>query len=97
MIQLLTNCSLNYPWQRFSILQVANMVETNQKLAETADGGAGQAVTTAQSTVNLPRIAIMFCTRCKWNLRAAYVSQPKYRRKVIRNLVFTPSAALVWR
>lgn len=28
----------------------------------------------AQSTVNLPRVEIRFCVKCKWNLRAAYVS-----------------------
>jgi hypothetical protein len=28
----------------------------------------------ASSKVKVPRIAIEFCTQCKWNLRAAYVS-----------------------
>jgi hypothetical protein len=53
----------------------------------------GLAVTTAESTVNLPRIAIKFCTQCKWNLRAAYVSQPTHRRNVTRTLLFTTTAA----
>lgn len=30
--------------------------------------------TQASSTVQVPRVAIKFCTQCKWNLRAAYVS-----------------------
>ncbi|KAK5229868.1 hypothetical protein LTR72_001401 [Exophiala xenobiotica] len=29
----------------------------------------------ALSTVSVPRIAIKFCTQCKWNLRAAYYAQ----------------------
>ncbi|EXJ74252.1 uncharacterized protein A1O5_02548 [Cladophialophora psammophila CBS 110553] len=29
----------------------------------------------ASSTVKVPRIAIAFCTQCKWNLRAAYYAQ----------------------
>jgi hypothetical protein len=33
--------------------------------------------TSAISTVHLPRIAIKFCTQCKWNLRAAYVGIQK--------------------
>ncbi|KIV85758.1 hypothetical protein PV11_01418 [Exophiala sideris] len=31
--------------------------------------------TQATSTVRVPRIAIEFCTQCKWNLRAAYFAQ----------------------
>jgi len=27
------------------------------------------------STVHVPRVAIKFCTQCKWNLRAAYYAQ----------------------
>lgn len=30
---------------------------------------------TSESSVNLPRIAIKFCTQCKWMLRAAYFAQ----------------------
>ncbi|OAP63471.1 hypothetical protein AYL99_02698 [Fonsecaea erecta] len=29
----------------------------------------------ASSVVKVPRIAIAFCTQCKWNLRAAYYAQ----------------------
>ncbi|KAG9769020.1 hypothetical protein KCU88_g7019, partial [Aureobasidium melanogenum] len=31
--------------------------------------------TQASSTVQVPRVAIKFCTQCKWNLRAAYYAQ----------------------
>ncbi|EXJ86959.1 hypothetical protein A1O3_03913 [Capronia epimyces CBS 606.96] len=31
--------------------------------------------TQASSTVHVPRVAIRFCTQCKWNLRAAYYAQ----------------------
>ncbi|CAK7202627.1 hypothetical protein SEUCBS139899_005352 [Sporothrix eucalyptigena] len=36
-----------------------------------------QSITAAQSTapVRLPRVAIQFCTQCKWMLRAAYFAQ----------------------
>ena len=40
-----------------------------------ADATANVPTTTAQSSVYLPRIAIKFCTQCKWNLRAAYFAQ----------------------
>jgi predicted Rdx family selenoprotein len=30
----------------------------------------------ASAAVRVPRLAIEFCTQCKWNLRAAYVSLP---------------------
>ena len=45
------------------------MAESNA----TASGNSP--TTTAQSLVHLPRIAIKFCTQCKWNLRAAYYAQ----------------------
>ncbi|OQE19032.1 hypothetical protein PENSTE_c016G08568 [Penicillium steckii] len=38
--------------------------------------GPGSGVnTTAMERVHLPRIAIKFCTQCKWMLRAAYFGQ----------------------
>ncbi|KAJ5086071.1 hypothetical protein N7532_010842 [Penicillium argentinense] len=37
--------------------------------------GSGTADRTAWERVHLPRIAIKFCTQCRWMLRAAYFAQ----------------------
>ncbi len=42
---------------------------------DAAGNSQSTSTTIAQSSVHLPRIAIKFCTQCKWNLRAAYFAQ----------------------
>lgn len=42
-------------------------------MAENNPQSTSSQVSTSQETVHLPRIAIKYCTQCKWMLRAAYV------------------------